>query len=440
MRSKVLIIGSGIKGLSIAFEMLRQTNDAAITVVDKEPPGIHHMSASSHNTQCGHSGLYYSPGTLKAILNQHGFALLRDYITSRELPYNPCGKVVVGYDSGQDKALLEKYYKNALANGRPAEKVRLISGDALREVEPLLSKDIKSALVVDEPYLFNADAILASLEKDVAGLGGIIKHNTKVTAIRARIKDKQWLVTTSNGEETADFIINAAGAHVDRIAQMIGGAKSWFICPVVGVYKDIAAPQGKHLGHMIYQVPSDPEIPFLDPHAIESDGGIHFGPTAMVKWGMREHYSGNILPHLGDLVSAHLNPGTWLFYLKNVKNMPREIGRHFSNRIFTQACQRMLDDAKLALDPSSLKFYKLGIRGQHVSSRGVISNEFGLEKHLLGGELRGITDINPGSPGFTAALAVGRLVADITFKPERYIGMDFSSRLFCENVKQLLEG
>jgi DeoR/GlpR family transcriptional regulator of sugar metabolism len=47
-------------------------------------------------------------------------------------------------------------------------------------------------------------------------------------------------------------------------------------------------------------VPSSPALPFLDPHAIESDGSIHFGPTAMIKWGMREHYAGSIIPHLKD--------------------------------------------------------------------------------------------------------------------------------------------
>ncbi|MBN2041543.1 MAG: FAD-dependent oxidoreductase [Spirochaetes bacterium] len=435
----ILIIGAGIKGLSIAYQILSKNKDAAVTVVDKEPQGVYHMSDSSHNTQCGHSGLYYTPGTLKAILNQHGFELLRDYIINNKLPYNPCGKVVVGYGSEKDNNLLDKYYKNALGNGRPANKVRMLDGDALREKEPLLSKNITSALEVDDPYLFDANSILKSLEKDVTGRGGVIKHNTKVKGISSGDKDRQWTVKTSKGDIKADFIVNAAGAQVDRIAKMAGGAKSWFICPVVGVYKDIKNTTDMPISHMIYQVPSDPEIPFLDPHAIESHGGIHFGPTAMVKFGMREHYSGNFLPHLGDMIKAHFNPGTWFFYMKNLKNMPRETGRHYSNKIFAKACQGMLNESRFKIDPSALKFYKRGIRGQHISLKGVISNDFGLEKHMILGELRGITDINPGSPGFTAALAVGLVIADITASPEKYMNIDFSSKHFLENVKHLLE-
>jgi L-2-hydroxyglutarate oxidase len=439
-KKDILVIGAGIKGLAIAYQILSTNKGAKVTLVDKESPGIYHMSDSSHNTQCGHSGLYYSPGTLKAILNQHGFELLKAYIIAKKLPFHQCGKVVVGYGSDRDNKLLEKYYRNALANGRSPQKVRMLDGDALREKEPLLSKNIKSALEVDEPFLFHANAILKSLEEDVVKLGGTLKRNTKVTDIIPRSTDMQWTIRTSNGDIQTNCMINAAGAQVDRIAKMVGGAKGWFICPVVGVYKDIKNPTGMHIKHMIYQVPSDPENPFLDPHAIESDGGIHFGPTAMVKWGMREHYSGNILPHLGDMLQAHLNPGTWLFYMRNLKSLPRECGRHFSNRIFASACQVMLNDSQLKIDPSSLRLYKRGIRGQHISSNGVISNEFGLEKHMLRGELRGITDVNPGSPGFTAALAVGALIADIIGSPEKYTDIDFNSPQFREHAKHLLVG
>jgi L-2-hydroxyglutarate oxidase len=434
----ILVIGAGIKGLAIAYQILSNSEDTKVTVVDKEPPGVYHMSDGSHNTQCGHSGLYYAPGTLKAILNQYGFGLLKRYITDRKLPLNQCGKVVVGYGSERDDKLLEKYYRNALANGRTPRKVRIIDGDELREQEPLLSRTIKSALQVDEPYLFDANSILKGLEGDVSRLGGDLRRNTKVTGITADSEDRQWTVRTTQSDIQADFFVNAAGAQVDRIARMAGGARTWFICPVVGVYRDAKNPTGMHLKHMIYQVPSDPENPFLDPHAIESDSGIHFGPTAMVKWGMREHYSGSVLPHLGDMVQAHRMPGTWLFYLRNCKNLPREFSRHFSNRIFARACQRMLDDSKLKINPALLRFYKLGIRGQHVSSSGVISNEFGLERHMLRGALKGITDVNPGSPGFTASLAVGALIAEITDSPEAYAEIDFTSTAFREKARRLL--
>ncbi|MBN1534436.1 MAG: FAD-dependent oxidoreductase [Spirochaetes bacterium] len=438
MRKKnIVVIGAGIKGLAVACQVLAKKMSANVTVVDKESPGVYHMSDGSHNTQCGHSGLYYTPGTLKAILNEYGFELLRDYIIRRNLPYNPCGKIVVGYGSEKDNRLLERYYTNALANGRSPKKVRMLDGNAVRKKEPLLSKEIASALEVDEPYLFNANSILRDMEKDVMDAGGTVRHNTRVVGIASSARDMRWTIKTTKGDLHADFFINAGGGQVDRIAQMVGGAKNWFICPVVGIYKDMINPTGMHLQHMVYQVPSDPENPFLDPHAIESDGSIHFGPTAMVKWGMREHYSGSMVPHLGEMIQAHVNPGTWLFYLNNIKNVPREIGRHYSNRIFANACQRMIDESKLTIDPSILRFYKLGIRGQHVSSKGVISNEFGLEKHVINGELRGVTDINPGSPGFTASLAVGCLVADIVGSHDKYTDIDFNSQAFREKVRQL---
>jgi (S)-2-hydroxyglutarate dehydrogenase len=434
----ILIIGAGIKGLAIAYQILQKTKSVEITVVEKEPKGIHHMSDSSHNTQVGHSGLYYKPGTLKAILNQFGFELLRDYIQKKKLYYNPCGKIVVGYGSKKDDELLEKYYNNAIGNGRSSKKVRILTGDELRKKELLLSGKITAAIEADEPYIFNANSILDSLAKDITKLGGTILYNTKVTGVAPVAKDMKWTVSTNKNDFQADFIINAAGAQVDRVAKMFGGAKSWCIIPFVGEYKDIDNPTKLHIKHLIYQVPSDPEMPFLDPHAIESDGGIHFGPTAFVKFGMREHYSGNILPHLGDFISAHLNPVTWKLYFRNMKMFPREAGRHFSNKIFTAACQVMLDESKLKIDSSKIRFYKRGIRGQHVDSEGIISNEFGLEKHMLGNEFRAITDKNPGSPGFTASLAVGELIADITGAPEKYADMDFDSQEFRDKVKQLL--
>lgn len=51
----------------------------------------HHQSG--HNSGVIHSGIYYTPGSLKAKLCVEGAALCYEYCEQKGIPYKQCGKV-----------------------------------------------------------------------------------------------------------------------------------------------------------------------------------------------------------------------------------------------------------------------------------------------------------------------------------------------------------
>lgn len=55
-----------------------------------DSPAVHQ---SGHNSGVIHSGIYYTPGSLKARLCVRGATLAYEYCDKKGLPYNKCGKV-----------------------------------------------------------------------------------------------------------------------------------------------------------------------------------------------------------------------------------------------------------------------------------------------------------------------------------------------------------
>ena len=51
------------------------------------------MHQSGHNSGVIHSGIYYTPGSLKARLCVRGATLAYDYLEKKGIPYKRCGKV-----------------------------------------------------------------------------------------------------------------------------------------------------------------------------------------------------------------------------------------------------------------------------------------------------------------------------------------------------------
>lgn len=51
------------------------------------------MHQSGHNSGVIHSGIYYTPGSLKARLCVKGATLAYEYCEKKNIPYKRCGKV-----------------------------------------------------------------------------------------------------------------------------------------------------------------------------------------------------------------------------------------------------------------------------------------------------------------------------------------------------------
>src|SRR5947199_72885 len=80
-RADIAVVGGGIVGLATSLQLLRSKPDLRLVLLEREPELARHQS--SHNSGVVHSGLYYTPGSLKARLCRAGKAELEAYCAAR---------------------------------------------------------------------------------------------------------------------------------------------------------------------------------------------------------------------------------------------------------------------------------------------------------------------------------------------------------------------
>src|ERR671914_438266 len=95
-------------------EILARRPEARLVVIDKQTAVAQHQTG--HNSGVIHSGIYYTPGSLKARLCVEGAAALYDYCADKGIAAERCGKIVVAVDE-QELERLDELERRAQANG-----------------------------------------------------------------------------------------------------------------------------------------------------------------------------------------------------------------------------------------------------------------------------------------------------------------------------------
>ena len=127
----VTIIGAGIVGLATAWRLLEAKPGLKVAVVDKENTVAAHQS--SHNSGVIHSGIYYKPGSMKALNCREGYEALLIFCREHGIPHEVCGKVIVATRS-EEKGMLDRIFQRGIANGMKG--IEKIGPEALKEIEP----------------------------------------------------------------------------------------------------------------------------------------------------------------------------------------------------------------------------------------------------------------------------------------------------------------
>ncbi|HEX4792097.1 MAG TPA: FAD-dependent oxidoreductase, partial [Actinospica sp.] len=172
---RVGVVGAGLVGLAVA-RRLAQATGAEVTVFEKENGLCLHQSG--HNSGVVHSGIYYTPGSLKATLCRRGVGLIREFCAEHGLEYNEIGKVIVARDE-VEVARLDDLEKRAEGNGVPG--VRRLGPAELRELEPHVTG--LAALHSPTTAIVDYKAVARCLADEVTALGGNILLGHAVTGI-----------------------------------------------------------------------------------------------------------------------------------------------------------------------------------------------------------------------------------------------------------------
>jgi len=272
-----LIIGAGITGLTIAWELVSKGQKNIVIIEKEHKTGAH---ASGRNSGVLHAGIYYTPDSLKAKFCVQGNRLLTEYCESNNLNLIKSGKVIVATDE-EKLSSLYRLQERAAVNGVES---RIIDVKELKEIEPN-AYTYKEAIYSPHTSVFNPQEILNSIYNKLLNSGRVrILFNTSFIN-----PSDNSSIKTSSGLIKFHSLINASGAFADKIAHSFGIGKNYKILPFLGTYSEVTNERSSLVNGNIYHVP-DEKTPFLGVHFTRAyNGTIYIGPTAVPAIG-RESY------------------------------------------------------------------------------------------------------------------------------------------------------
>ena len=228
MNHDIIIIGAGIVGLATSLKIKEKNPDLKILILEKESRIARHQTGN--NSGVIHSGLYYRPGSLKALNCLHGYDLMLEFCKTHDIKYDLCGKIVVA-TSEKELGPMETLYKRGVENG--LKKIVRLSAGELKEYEPhvagIAGLYVPYTGIVD--YLKVAGKMQELFE---TRYGGTIQLNHKVSDIKDIPGGLE--VQTDNGNFTSRLVINTAGLFSDRIARLTTPDLHVRIIPFRGEY------------------------------------------------------------------------------------------------------------------------------------------------------------------------------------------------------------
>ena len=372
-KPKLVIIGAGIVGLTIAREARLSKIFGEIIVVEKERKAGFH--ATSRNSGVIHAGFYYSPDSKKGKFCSEGNSLMRKYIMNNSLKYNPCGKVVVSKNKFDDETL-EKLHERGIQNNCD---VHLFKSEKLNEFETLAK--------TNNLFLWSPNTWSASpLEVLNCLIEELYEYDVKIYLDKKIIsKEKNSLVFSDGDRMRYDFLVNASGGYAIKVAKLFGLETKYKLLPFKGLYLKSKHKLSKFKRH-IYPVP-DIKQPFLGIHTtITADGYLKLGPTAIPvlspeNYTFFERLDFNLTP---EIISLQM-----MLFMKNKFKFRdlafREYKYLFKENIIKEAEKLVSIDLKNI----SFEWFSPGIRAQLYDTESeVLENDIVVENlnntfHLL---------------------------------------------------------
>ena len=389
----VLIIGGGIVGLATAWQLIQQRPAWRIAVLEKESSLAFHQTG--RNSGVMHSGIYYRPGSLRARNCRDGKEQLEQFCQQHNVACRRTGKVIVATCEDQ-LPQLQTIFQRGLQNGVQCE---IIDRNRLREIEPhcagIRAIHVPEAGIVDYP------AVCRKLGELLQLAGAEIRLTTRLEKIEQRTDLVR--LQTSTGFLEAAFVVNCAGLHSDRVARLSGQKMKERIVPFRGEYFELV-PEAEHLCQtLIYPVP-DPRFPFLGVHFTRMvNGGVECGPNAVLALAREGYNWRTISPR--DVFESLTYPGFLRLASQNWRAGLGEIWRSLSKAAFVRALQQLVPEIR----SEHIHAAPAGVRAQALGMDGKLLDDFVIQRHE-----RVINVCNAPSPAATAALNIGRHVADLT--------------------------
>jgi L-2-hydroxyglutarate oxidase LhgO len=391
----ILILGSGMVGLSCASQILERFPDLSIAILEKETDIGKH--SSGRNSGVLHAGLYYQPKSLKAKVCVQGSKRLKAWCHNENIPVMECGKVITPQKPELDKQL-EVLVDRGRANGAIVE---LIDEKQFKELVPNGRTSTGRAVWSPDTCVVKPIQVIKRLKQKLKKQGVIFMFSQQKLDFKAAIKQ----VILDNGVKLSyDHLINCTGLQADRIAHKFNIGKDYTMLPFKGSYWQLKKNAPFKFDTNLYPVP-DLEVPFLGTHITPSiDGITYLGPTATPALG-RENYKGiKGLEPLSSISFLH-HMAIQVITNKKMRNYVYNQAFDWTPANFLNSVQAIAPEIKMEHIEKSLK---VGIRPQlyDKNNRNLVQDFVMLDGY-------GSTHVvNAISPAFTASFELADYILD----------------------------
>ncbi|MEK6221244.1 MAG: L-2-hydroxyglutarate oxidase [Chloroflexota bacterium] len=394
MKYDIAVIGGGIIGLAVAKRLLANS-DLSVVILEAEKSVAMHQT--SNNSGVVHSGLYYKPGSLKAINCIKGREMLVQFCDQNNIPYNNCGKLVVAQNQSEIPTL-DELERRGRANNLNLQR---LTAAEIKNYEPHV-KGI-AGLWVPETGVLDFALVAKTYATIIKQAGGDIRTNTSLLKV---IKTKNRLQLISNQEIIQSrFLINCAGTYSDRVAQICGFNPTLKILPIRGEYYQLLGKGANLVKGLVYPVPN-PKLPFLGVHFTRTiNNEVTAGPNAVLAFS-RMGYRLNMI-NIKDLFEILTYIGFWRFAKKYWRTGLNEFFRSWNKKTYLHSLQHIIP----GVEGVHLRRRGAGVRAQALGFNGILIDDFVIES-----DAQMIHVLNAPSPAATSSLSIGQAIYDIAAK------------------------
>lgn len=390
---KIVIIGGGIIGLTIAYELSNKYTNILIEVHEKENIAGSHQS--TRNSGVMHCGLHYKPGSLKAKLSSRGIKKLIQFCDNYSLQYEVCGKIVVA-NSLEEELTINNLLKNGKKNG--LVNLKILNRTEIKKREPFVK--CNKALLVPGEGIVDYKAVIDKLCFLIKQKGHRIYFNSKIKDITNR-PNKKILVYSRNREFECDYLINCGGLFSDRIFKLNKKKSELKIIPFRGEYFKIK-PEAKNLvNHLIYPSPNI-KFPFLGVHFTRLiNGDREVGPNAVLAFhreGCRN--SDFSLKYTFETITYS---GLLKFVFKNFNFSLSQLKMSMSKEMFLSEAKNLIPE----ITEKDIIAGRSGVRAQAMNKNGRLIEDFEI-KHFT----NQLHVLNAPSPAATSSFAIAEHIIE----------------------------
>ena len=211
--ARVVIVGGGILGCSLAYHLTREGWSDCVLLEKGELTSGSTWHAAGQVT---HSTSSYGLGRMAG----YAIDLYRriEAETGQSVTFHDCGSLRIAY-SDDELDWLRYTTSIGAALGHPME---IVGPDTIRELHPFYNLDgVKAALWTPEDgHVDPAGAAFALAAGARQGGAKVVRRN-RVTGIRPE-PNGEWRVITERGDYVCEHVVNAGGAYARRIGQWNG--------------------------------------------------------------------------------------------------------------------------------------------------------------------------------------------------------------------------